>query len=117
MGRNVVAAKLRAPGMKVEVHADHFADDEKDEVWLAAVGKRGWVVISKDDAIRRRETERRALIKARVRAFFLASAEVSGPRNAEILLKARSRIEKLIRSKAGPMIVLVRSDGSLDRDL
>lgn len=117
MGKNVVAEKLRAAGLKVEVHADHFDDTEKDEVWLAWVGKRRWIVISKDDAIRRREIERRELVKARVRAVFLASCDTSGLQNATIILKALSRIEKTVVPAKGPMIVLVHANGRLVRSL
>ena len=44
-------------GESVEIHDDHFAPDAKDEVWLVEVGKRGWIVLTKDDRIRYRVTE------------------------------------------------------------
>jgi hypothetical protein len=31
----------------VEIHDDHFPSDAKDEVWLAEVGIRGWIVLTK----------------------------------------------------------------------
>jgi hypothetical protein len=113
MGKTIVADKLRAAGLLVEVHADHFVDGEKDEVWLAAVGKKRWIVVSKDDAIRRREIERQALVKARVRALFLASCDTTGVQNAEIILRALSRIERMVVPAKGSMIMLVHADGRL----
>lgn len=117
MGKNVVADKLRAAGHTVEVHADHFRDDENDTTWLSVVGGRRWIVISKDDAIRRRETERRALVKAKVRAMFLTSCDTTGPENAEIILRAMSRVEKHVVPLRGPAIFLVHASGRLERNL
>jgi PIN like domain len=117
MGKNVVAQKLRAAGYNVEIHAKYFREDERDEVWLDKVGRRRWIVISKDDAIRRREIERRALMKAKVRALFLTSCNTSGPENAEIILRAMSRIEKFVTPLRRPAIFLVHANGSLVRNL
>jgi hypothetical protein len=50
--------------MHVEVHDDHFAPDAPDAVWLRVVGERGWVVLTKDERIRRRPLEREALLTA-----------------------------------------------------
>src|SRR5262249_51331803 len=57
LGRFAVPTALRAAGAIVEAHADHFAQDASDDEWLAAVGTRGWIVITKDTAIRHRGTE------------------------------------------------------------
>ena len=69
LGRKIVAQALREIGETVEVHDDHFAPDAKDEDWLVKVGKRGWIVLTKDDRIRYRVTERTALTSSRVRAL------------------------------------------------
>jgi len=50
LGRKYVAGALRTAGAKVEVHDDHFPQTTPDVEWLAEVGRRGWVVLSKDDA-------------------------------------------------------------------
>ena len=55
----------------MQVHADHFPEDERDEVWLAEAGARGWTVITRDRGIRYRETELTALKAAGVAAFVL----------------------------------------------
>ena len=34
---------LRSNGLTVERHADHFASDTPDEVWLATIGERRWI--------------------------------------------------------------------------
>lgn len=82
-------------------------------MWLDAVGKKGWVVFSKDEAIRHRQNERDALIKAKVRAFFLTGGSATAEDNADIILRAMNRIEKLLTGKRKAIIAVVRSNGSL----
>ena len=66
LGGQIVASGLRGEGETVEVHDDHFAKDTPDVTWLAAVGEKGWVVLSKDDRIRTNALEREALLAASV---------------------------------------------------
>jgi hypothetical protein len=51
---------LRAAGARVEVHIDHFPQDAADADWIPEVGRRGWVLITKDENIRRNPLERAA---------------------------------------------------------
>ena len=62
---------LRLLGLAVEGHADHFADDVHEDVWLAAVGERGWFVVTNDKNIRRNEAVLQALISYGVGCFVL----------------------------------------------
>jgi hypothetical protein len=43
---------LRAGGLEVERHADHFGDKTPDEDWLQEIGKRGWIAITHNKRIR-----------------------------------------------------------------
>jgi len=52
MGSRLVADALRVRGEIVEAHDAHFAKDAADVEWLGAVGRKRWVVVSKDDRIR-----------------------------------------------------------------
>ncbi|MGH2865870.1 MAG: hypothetical protein ACRDJX_11570 [Solirubrobacteraceae bacterium] len=57
LGKSIVEG-LRAVGLTVYSMADVYAERRlqtlPDEVWLADAGKHEWVVLTKDDAIRRR---------------------------------------------------------------
>ena len=64
LGKKIVAQALRDSGETVEIHDDHFLPDAKDEDWLVEVGSRGWIVLTKDDRIRYRVTERTAIMSA-----------------------------------------------------
>lgn len=73
LGTHDVAETLRAGGIAAEVLLDHFPSGTPDEIWLPEIGKRAWVVLSKDKWIRRRKIEKEALKNAHVTAFVLTS--------------------------------------------
>jgi len=39
---------LKSQGAHVELHCEHFKDDEDDPIWLPEVCQKGWVIISHD---------------------------------------------------------------------
>lgn len=79
LGSKIIADALAAQGLVVHVHDDHFPQDCRDEDWLVEVGKRGWVVLSKDGRIERRHLEIEALKSAGVAAFIVITGS-PGPR-------------------------------------
>jgi PIN like domain len=113
LGRKIVAQALREIGETVEVHDDHFATDAKDEDWLVELGKRGWIVFTKDDRIRYRVTERTALTSSRVRAFVLTSSQLQGTEMAAAFVTALPRIKRLIGKHAPPFIGRVSRSGKV----
>lgn len=52
-------------------HDDVFAQDTDDEVWLREAGRRRWIVLTKDEKIRRKRGEQRAITDAGARCFCL----------------------------------------------
>lgn len=54
---------LKAGGLTVERHVDHFAPDTPDDVWLAEVGRRGWIALTHDKRIRYKPNERDAVMR------------------------------------------------------
>jgi len=113
LGRRIVAQALREIGETVEIHDDHFLPDAKDEDWLLEVGKRGWIVLTKDDRIRYRITERTAIVSAKVRAFVLTSTQLQGTEMAAAFIKALSRIKRVVASNAPPFIARVSRTGKV----
>jgi predicted nuclease of predicted toxin-antitoxin system len=82
-----LASALHAQGAEVHTHDAHFAQDARDEEWLAEVGRRGWAVSTKDTRIRYRQTELSALIAGGVRAFVLTRGDLNGSEMAAIVVK------------------------------
>ena len=96
LGRRAVAEALEAHGLVVHtmsaVYGELIGQGLTDETWLRDVGTRGWIVLMKDDAIRRRPLERDALIAGGVRAFCLANAQLRGEEMARRFVTNRHRI-------------------------
>lgn len=92
------------------VYGEQAGQHVPDERWLRdAVGK-GWIVLMKDDAIRRRPAERDPLIEAGVRAFCLTNAQLRAAEQTERFISNRHRIIQQAR-KPGPYIYGVYDRG------
>lgn len=111
LGRNVVIEALRAAGETAHAHDDHFARDTPDEDWLRQVGRRGWVVLTKDKDIRRNELERRALVGANVACFMLGHGNLSGPRMGEVFVGALPLMRRALRRFSTPVVATVTVAG------
>jgi aryl-alcohol dehydrogenase-like predicted oxidoreductase len=113
LGKSIVEA-LRAAGLTVHSMADVYGEKRAqrlaDEVWLRDAGKNDWIVLTKDDAIRRRPAERDALTDAAVRAFCLTTAQLRGAEQIERFLHNRHRILRQAR-RPGPYIYGVYEGG------
>jgi hypothetical protein len=109
LGARLLAAALRSAGAKVEVHDDHFPQDTPDTNWLSEVGRRGWVVLSKDVRIRRDKEERAALLEAGVKAFLLTQQGLTGEDMAAIFLRALAEMaRRAARAKCGFICTVAR---------
>jgi predicted nuclease of predicted toxin-antitoxin system len=98
-------------GLSVEIHDDHFARDEEDRVWLAAVGSRGWVVLTKDKRLRYRPLEIAALREAEARVFVLTAGNLRGVEIAAAFVAAIPQMRKILRSWRGPFLARVSRSG------
>jgi PIN like domain len=108
-----VAEALRAAGETVEIHDEHFEPDAPDQMWLTEVGAKAWVVLSKDDRIRRSPVERHALLTAGVAAFFLGRSDLRGDQMATALVRALPAMKKALRKFDVPFIAGVSVAGDV----
>ena len=96
----VTAGRLRDRGWSVHLISDEYPDDArstKDEDWIARGCRRGWVLLTKDKAIRFRSTELAALAPGSF-LFSLARADLNVDEMVHALDTARSRIERAVES-------------------
>lgn len=93
-----------------DVYGEERAQRLPDEVWLRDAGEKGWIVLTKDDAIRRRPAERDAIIPAAVRACCLTTAQLRGAEQTERFVSNRHRILRQ-SLKPGPYICGVYERG------
>lgn len=107
LGRHLLPDALQQAGLTAHTLASVYGEDEaqktKDEVWLQVAGEREWVVLTKDDAIRRRPVELAAVEEHSVKMFCLTNANLRGEQQRERFLTNIHRIIQRSRKK-GPWI-------------
>ncbi|HEV3095077.1 MAG TPA: hypothetical protein VGY30_11255 [Solirubrobacteraceae bacterium] len=82
-----------------------LAEDTLDDKWLPHAGANDWVVIHRDKKIRKRPTERQALLDSGVRTFCLTGSGNYTRWDTLRLLVARwPDIERIADQRAGPYI-------------
>jgi len=108
---------LTNAGFKVEKAADHFPKGTLDEEWLFVVGKKGWVVLSKDNRLRTNRLALNAIQKAKVAAFILTSCNTTGQINGQAFIKAHKRMINVLKSNPRPFIFTVTRDGKVKKYL
>jgi predicted nuclease of predicted toxin-antitoxin system len=113
LGRGLVVQALRAAKLEVHAHDDHFAQDTPDAEWLVEVGRRGWVVLTKDKNIRVNALERIALLRANVACIMLGRGDLTGTAMAQVFVDALPLIQRVLRRFALPIAASLSSGRSL----
>ena len=111
IGRYTVANALRAAGARVEVHIDHFAQSAPDVEWIPEVGRRNWVLITKDQHIRRNPLERAAYQNARLRGFVVTGVDMSGIDLAQLLVRCLPGMVRRAAGRPGPLMFTISGGG------
>ena len=90
----------------------HVADDE----WLERAGREGWIVLTKDKRIRYRHVEIEAIRLHGVKAFVLASGNLTGRQQAARFVANLGQIRTVAQGE-GPCVYAVyeRRIARLDR--
>jgi hypothetical protein len=111
LSQKYLADELRARKLEVFIRADKFGPGVTDPEWLTEAGRQKWIVLTKDEAIRRRRNEMTALTNAGVRAFVLAAGEMTGPEQASLFGSIVAKIRQYVAELRPPFVVRVSSDG------
>lgn len=99
--------------MEVHIHDDHFPPTARDEDWLGEIGRREWIVFTKDDRIRYRAAEFTAVKRASARVFVLTGKDLQGREMGEIFVKALPAIKRLVTRIPPPFIAKVTRSASV----
>lgn len=83
---HLLDAELRAAGIPFVAHREVFRPDTPDVEWIAEVGRCGWVVVTRDQNIRRRPNELRAVRAAGLRLFALTSGNLSAAETVSAII-------------------------------
>jgi hypothetical protein len=106
---------LRAAGLRVERHADHFRHDAPDEEWLADIGNRDWIALTHDGRIRYKPNELATVMQNGVALLVvvghaLAAAKGRGIRLSNPRLKPGTASSAAIARNARVARVTARSE-------
>lgn len=95
--------------------AINFAQDAEDETWIPAVAQKGWIIVTRDLAIRRRPAERAAWLAANAVVIMVRGEKLSGADLESILSAAYAggRLDNFIAKRTRPMIVYLTRSGQL----
>ena len=107
LGRNHFASLLRLAGMKVEVHDNYLPQNAPDDDWIALVGRKGWVAITKDKRIRHREAELKSVKDHKARIIVLRMRIATIEEMANILIMARCQIALLNTKTEAPFMAKI----------
>ena len=111
----MVVEALRAAGATVVAHDEVFIQNTPDVDWLAEAGRRAWIVLTKDSAIRRNPLERDMFRRARARVFALTRKDLSGQQMAEIFVAALPGMGKRVESVESPFLFTISIAGEFTR--
>jgi hypothetical protein len=97
---------LRAAGLSVERHADHFQHDTPDEVWLREIGKKGWVAVTHDGRIRYKPNEKNAVVENSV-SLLVIVGHAPFPELARAFVATEPRVRNFVAAHKPPYIAKV----------
>ena len=111
LGRHIIADRLRAEGMTVELHDDHLPLDAPDEDWIALVGRMSWVAVTKDRNVRYRAAKLEAIRRHSARVTVIRVKNATGPDIAELLVEGRRRIARFTAKTPSPFVAGIHGSG------
>lgn len=113
LGKHIIAERLRSEGIWVEVHDDHLPLDAPDEEWIALVGRRGWLAITKDKNVRYRTAELEAIRRHSARVIVIRMKNATGSEIAEVLVKGRQRMARFASKTPAPFVAGIYKSGTV----
>lgn len=117
IGRYTVASHRRSAGAKVEVHLDHFPGDAADSDWIPKVAERGWILITKDQNIRRNPPERAAYETSRLRGFVVTGKDMNGNDLGQLLARCLPGMVRRTAGRPGPLLFAISRGGTFRKVL
>jgi PIN like domain len=93
--------------------------DAEDEAWIPAIASRGWIIVTRDFAIKRKPNEREAWSTANATVIMVRGEKLSAVDMSKLLLTAyaHGRLDNYILKRIPPMIIYLNPDGRLQTHL
>ena len=115
IGRYTVAEMLRAAGARVEVHLDHFPGNAPDHEWIPEVGRHNWVLITKDQHIRKNPLEAAAYAAAKLRGFVVTGKDMTGNELGDLLVRCVDGMVRRTARRTGPLLFTISRAGGFKK--
>jgi len=113
LGNSKIAGAMRAMGISVETHDQHFRKNALDTEWISQIAEKEWVILTKDERIGKNALERQVVARTGLRMFTFTSQQLSGDDMVKILEKAIIPMQKFIEKKSAPFIAKIHNNGSV----
>jgi len=115
IGRYQVAQALRATGARVEVHLDHFVGDMPDVDWIPRVAAKQWVLITKDQHIRRNPLEVASYRASKLRGFVATGKDMTAQELGELLVHCLPGMVRRAAGRPGPLLFTISRGGTFTK--
>jgi len=106
---------MRAAGANVEHAGGAFPFGTRDEDWLTACGERSWIVLTRDQRIRRRVLERLAIQQSGAAVFALTAGEATAAETADVVTRLLLKCANMAVSEPKPFLYTFGLAGRLSR--
>lgn len=94
---------LRAAGLHIELHRDHFERNEDDTVWIPEAAKRGWIAVTNDKNTKAKDAEVLAIVRSNARMLYIKKKEgVSMEAIAANFINTLDQVHKFFERHAPP---------------
>ena len=104
--------KINAPFIP---HHEKFEPACPDEEWLEAVGKQGWIVLTRDKNIRRKPNELCAFREHGVIGFVLTSGDASAADTAALVTAIYPKLIRKVRGVKPPAMFSITLAGAITK--
>lgn len=98
---------LRAAGVVVHTHQEHFAQDAPDTEWVPEVARRGWPILSPNLRIARDRLEVAAVMTSGAAMFCLSGGHTTAEAQAANVIRCLPAIERILATVARPFIAKI----------
>lgn len=105
---------LRQAEIPFIAHRERFAPACADIEWLSVAGREGWIVITRDQAIRRKPNELQVFRDAKVILFALASGNATAADTARLVVELYPRILRKAAAATPPAMFSVTLAGGIN---
>lgn len=107
LGKNIFPGVLRAAGLYVQCHFDHFPGDAPDELWIPHVAQQGWYALTNDRRIYQNRVQRELVLRSGLGLFVLPAGHVVIKELADNFVLTFPKVERFVARHSGAFIASV----------